>query len=228
MSFRAGNQGAEMWPMCVRYGVAAITYIPLARTDLSKLPRGEPKELWSKLASAQIASLRRVVYDMAVGDTIYVKQGPKIISKGHVTGPYEFDSKFRIIDPNGVSWPHQVPVSWATDFPEISIKLGAEMSTVLRLSAERVQRLESQVDSKIDTEEKNAILEGEIFKKEMLFEAGIAHSSAPRKRIATIGARRAAFISRKPMGRLVNITLSLTMTNYFPVGRQKRRSMIFP
>ena len=47
MSFRAGNQGHEMWPECLRLSVAAITYLPLATTDISRFPEGEPKELWS-------------------------------------------------------------------------------------------------------------------------------------------------------------------------------------
>lgn len=75
MSFRVGNQGHEMWP-CFRLGVAAITYPSLAETDLSKLPNGEPKELWAQLAPTQKYNLRQVAYEMKAGDVIYVKQGP--------------------------------------------------------------------------------------------------------------------------------------------------------
>jgi hypothetical protein len=91
MSFRAGNQGAEMWPHCLRMGVAAITYEPLMKTDLSKHHEREPRRLWNQLKQTQKESLRRVAYEMNRGDVIYVKQGPMIIYKGIVTGPYKFD-----------------------------------------------------------------------------------------------------------------------------------------
>ena len=70
MSFRAGNQGYEMWPDCFRLGIAAITYYPLVKTDLSQYPYGEPKELWKQLEPSQKASLRRVAYEMKAGDII--------------------------------------------------------------------------------------------------------------------------------------------------------------
>jgi hypothetical protein len=114
MSFRAGNKGPEMWPDCLRLGIAAITYLPLARTDLSKHRVGEPKDLWQQLASSQKASLRRLTYEMQRGDVIYVKQGPMIVDKGIITGGYKFDSQFRFIDPYGVPWAaHQVTVDWS-------------------------------------------------------------------------------------------------------------------
>ena len=53
MSFRAGNHGYEMWPHCLRLGVAAITYRPLATTDLSKYAKGEPKNFWDELGLFQ-------------------------------------------------------------------------------------------------------------------------------------------------------------------------------
>ena len=101
----------------------------MAEIDLSEYPVGEPKELWTQLAPTQKASLRRLAYEMKEGDIIYVKQGPKIVGKGIVKGPYQFDSKFRLIVPNGKPWAHQVPVEWAADFPEIKILLGSEPLT---------------------------------------------------------------------------------------------------
>src|ERR1700735_5673217 len=123
MSFRVGNQGYEMWLACLRLGVAGITYNPLARTDLSKHGEGEPKKLWDRLKPTQKASLRRVAYEMKAGDIIYVKKGPRIIDKGRVEGvtskpAYFFDSDFRLRQPNGNPWAHQVPVEWSSDFPE--------------------------------------------------------------------------------------------------------------
>jgi hypothetical protein len=131
-----------MWPHCLRLGVAAITYEPLTKTDLSKYQQGEPAALWDKLKPTQKASLRRFVYEMKPGDVIYVKQGPMIIDKGIVTEPYKFDQKFRIVDPYGTPWAHQVPVRWSKDFKEKRMLLGGEQVTVMQLSPAQVARIE--------------------------------------------------------------------------------------
>jgi hypothetical protein len=147
MSFRVGNHGHEMWSGCVRLGVAAITYYPLERTDLTRYREFEPRKLWNELAVSQKVSLRRVAYEMRGGDIIYVKQGPKIVGKGTIQGPanqraYQFDSRFQITDPQGVPWAHQVPVDWFGEFPQIDMLLGSEQYTVKELSEEEVARIE--------------------------------------------------------------------------------------
>jgi hypothetical protein len=169
MSFRAGNQGYEMWPDCFRLGIAAITYYPLVKTDLSQYPYGEPKELWKQLEPSQKASLRRVAYEMKAGDIIFVKQGTKIVSKGVVKGSYQFDSKFRLIDPNDNPWAHQVPVKWESEFPEVKILLGAEPLTVKRLSPNDVKKLEVAVGKVSKYNRQKEATEGEIYKKEVIF-----------------------------------------------------------
>jgi hypothetical protein len=143
MSFRAGNHGYEMWPDCLKLGVAAITYHSLTSTDLSKYPQGQPKKLWKELKPSQKASLRRVAYEMRSGDVIYVKQGPQIVDRGIVTGSYRFDSHFRLADPNGVPWAHQVSVDWSREFKPITMLLGAEQLTVKELSAAEVEQLKA-------------------------------------------------------------------------------------
>ncbi len=180
MSFRAGNQGPEMWAHCLRFGVAAITYDPLARTDLSKHPQEEPKPLWSKLAISQKVSLRRVAYEMKGGDTIYAKQGPKIIDRGMVKGAkgrtaYKFDSQFRIIDPFNVPWTHQVPVEWSVDFVPIDILVGrSQQYTVEELLPDDIRRLEEAIDassrksrgSEVDDESRSEPLIEEAYYRE--------------------------------------------------------------
>lgn len=151
MSFRVGNHGHEMWPECIRLGVAAITYYPLERTDLRRYPEFEPHRLWKQLAVSQKVSLRRLAYEMQGGDIIYVKQGPKIVGKGTIQGAsneraYKFDSRFQITDPQGVPWAHQVPVDWFGDFPQIDMLLGSEQYTVKELSEKEVARIERAVE----------------------------------------------------------------------------------
>ena len=169
MSFRAGNQGHEMWPKCLDLKVAAITYGPLERLDLSRYTRGEPANLWARLEPTQKASLGRVAYEMRAGDTIYVKQGPKIISKGRVTGPYRFDSKFRIIDPNDSPWAHQVPVEWDLKFPVTEVLLGGEQVTVLKLSREQGKLLSARVEQATRAAKVMEADEGTEFKNEAIF-----------------------------------------------------------
>jgi hypothetical protein len=169
MSFRVGNQGHEMWPHCFRLGVAAITYPALAETDLSKLPKGEPKELWAQLAPAQKYNLRQVAYEMKAGDVIYVLQGPNIVGKGSVQGPYRFDAEFRLIAPDGVPWAHQIPVNWAADFPETRILLGVEQFAVRELSPDKLEQLQTEVDITIESNERREAFEGETYRTEAAF-----------------------------------------------------------
>lgn len=146
MSFRCGNQGHEMWADCRRLKVAAMTYLPVYKTDLSKFSKGEPKKLWAKLAPNQRASLSRFVYEMKNGDIIYAKQGPSIVGRGVVTSSYRFVSNSRLVCPdNGIQWAHQVSVDWESDFNAVDILLGAEPVTVLPLSGERLQELETAI-----------------------------------------------------------------------------------
>jgi hypothetical protein len=44
-----------MWPQCLRLGVAAITYSPFTKIDLSKYDKGEPKHLWDRLEPPLVA-----------------------------------------------------------------------------------------------------------------------------------------------------------------------------
>lgn len=173
MSLRAGNQGHEMWPDCLRLGVAAITYSPLKKIDLSKYRQGEPKKLWAKLKPAQKASLRRLAYEMKAGDVIYVKQGPLIVSKGVVEGgrvrAYKFDSRFRLKSPDGLPWAHQVRVKWVSHFPGVRIFLGSEPLTVKELSADKLKRLEEAVNKVIKANKQTEALEGEEYLAEAVF-----------------------------------------------------------
>ncbi len=131
-----------MWPECKALGIAAISYKSLAEVDLSQHPRGEPLEKWATLKSAQKLSMEAVAYEMQEGDVIYVKQGPSIISRGLVQGPYQFDASLELRDEKSMPWPHQVPVVWEPYFLAAKISLGAEMSTVKRLTDEDVEKLE--------------------------------------------------------------------------------------
>ena len=148
MSFRCGNQGYDMWPHCRDLGIAAITYHPLEAIDLSRYPKHEPRDRWNQLASSQKSSLSRVAYEMKSGDIIYAKRGPQIGGRGIVVDSYRFDHR-HLVDPDGNPWSHQVLVDWQRDFEPLSILLGAEPTTVLRLSGDRLRRLEDALIDRI-------------------------------------------------------------------------------
>jgi hypothetical protein len=143
MAFRAGTNGDEMWLHCHRLGVAAIGYSPVDDIDLSRYSEGEPRSAWSQLWSSQQASLKRLVYEMEEGDIIYVKQGPLIVGRGVVAGPYRFDRRNRIQSPDGTLWQHQHPVKWTAGFPEVPIQIGRQQAvTLVPLTGEDVKRVE--------------------------------------------------------------------------------------
>jgi len=176
MSFRCGYRGKSLWELCKKLKVAAITYPSLSRFDLTNYPHGEPKKLWKQLFSSQKASLRYLAYNMKKGDMIYVKEGTVIIGKGIVGGnenrAYKFDKKFRIIDPNGYPWPHQVPVEWDTTFTPIEapkIVVNPPQPTVLELKNERLEKLYEALNL-----QKNILsdLESMHFEEDCFFEGG--------------------------------------------------------
>lgn len=143
MAFRCGKNGPEMWPHCHTLGVAIIEYTPVDDIDLSRYPAGEPRSAWSRLWPSQRASLRRLAYEMEPGDVIYVKQGPMIVGKGVVTGPYHFDRRNRIIDGDGVPWQHQRPVRWDPKFRPVRVRIGRpQVVTLVPLTTDDVRVVE--------------------------------------------------------------------------------------
>ena len=169
MAMRVGSGGQDLWPLCFSLGVAAITYNPLATTDLSKYLPGEPTELWAELQPTQKASLRRVAYEMNKSDIIFVKNGPKIVGRGVVTDRYKFDNLNRIIDKYGNPWPHQVPVEWDKDFVEIDILLGAEQLTVKELTDDEIQKIQFKEQKTKENLRQIEADEGELYTSESNF-----------------------------------------------------------
>jgi len=150
MAFRIGSQGPEMWEECRKRGIAAIGYYtedggPIVG-DCSKLTEDEYDEIWRRKDpknTAGRASLRNVAYRMQIGDVIYAKQGPYIVGKGSVTSEYRYDPD--ILGGTEARWEHFVKVNWDTVFDPVNICLGSELTTVLRLSGDRLRKLEEAI-----------------------------------------------------------------------------------
>jgi hypothetical protein len=173
MAFRDGNKGQPMWDRCWPCRVAAITYDPIANTDLTNVRRDEAYGSWNQLASAQKASLSRVAYEMKAGDVIYVKEGPTIIGRGTITGrygsrAYTFDHAHRIIDFHGVPWNHQVPVEWSGDFPSVRMAVGRNQRfTVEPITEAEARKIESAVRSATRADEQShraALVENKYYR----------------------------------------------------------------
>ena len=146
MAFRVGSEGEDLWPDCQRLGVAAMEYRPLDDIDLSRYREGEPRAAWKKLKPSQRMSLKRLVYEMAEGDVIYVKDGPMIAGKGVVTGPYHFDQENQIQDENGTYWQHQRSVNWNAEFSPVRKQLGIQqMVALVRLKDEDVAGIDQKL-----------------------------------------------------------------------------------
>jgi predicted HNH restriction endonuclease len=150
MAMKCGSQGPSMWQQCFRKGVAAICYGAFVGVDLREHAKDEPANHWARLEAPQRGFLRRVAYDMKEGDTIYVKDGPRIVGKGTVTGRYRFEEDCDIVGPDDkLPFSHQLPVNWDARFEPIAIRLGAEQTTVLELSGERLARLEQVIRQQV-------------------------------------------------------------------------------
>ncbi len=146
MAFRAGKHGPSLWRECRQLGVAAIQYDPLNDIDLSPGEAAVPKTVWSRLASSQKWSVKQLAYEMQPGDVMYVKDGPRIVGRGVVAGPYRFVSASTIVEPGGVPWQHQRPVTWEPGIPEVAIQVGRTQQFVVEaLGPDDVARLEREL-----------------------------------------------------------------------------------
>ncbi|MBN1459309.1 MAG: HNH endonuclease [Armatimonadetes bacterium] len=171
MSFRCGPQGEQVWRHCRKHGVAAISDKDgiLDDVDLSQHAYGEPPDKWRQLNSTQKASIRRLAHEMRKGDIIYVKEGPSIVGRGAVLGPYAYRLKAELQKDIGYDWPHQVPVAWEADFAPIRVLLGAERITVLKLTDEHLRQLGEGDDQSPQPAEVTEAEEGQIVQASVRF-----------------------------------------------------------
>src|SRR5262245_55806974 len=97
-------------------------YHPVEKIDVPQYSSGEPTAASEQLTPVQRQSLQRFVYEIKEGDAIFVTEGPKIVCKGVVTGPYQFDKVGRIKSATA-HWRHQRSVKCYSDYPEVVFQL---------------------------------------------------------------------------------------------------------
>lgn len=94
MAFKEGSNGRNIWPECEKHGIAAVGYRRFAKYgDLSKYNEDEFDEICRKISAPVSirASLKKLVYRMKKGDTIYVKDGTFIVGKGKIIQEYKYN-----------------------------------------------------------------------------------------------------------------------------------------
>jgi len=145
-----------LWPQCFRKGVAAIAYRDALGIDLGKLKNRE--KVWQKLQPTRRGFMQCFVEKMQPGDTIYVKDGPQIVGKGTIVGPYYFDrdSKIRIPEEPDFPFQHLRRIRWEDRFEPVVIDLQASQSTVLELRGERLLKLETLIVKRMRMEAKTS------------------------------------------------------------------------
>ena len=104
MAMRVGSGGVSMWPRCKEKGIAAITYLPVSRTDLTPYPDTASPDGWSKMEIPQRTSLKRFAWGIEGGDIIFVKEGPQLVGRCIVKGEiglraYEYRPDFELVEP---------------------------------------------------------------------------------------------------------------------------------
>jgi hypothetical protein len=141
MAMRSGYRGEDMFTKCRREGLAAITYTPLLKTNLSVYSPEDRPPGWEDLAPSQKGSISKFAWQIGAGDRIYVKDSGRpnlLVGLGHVLGKdgelgYFYDKKSPIKTAEGVVWRHLIRVAWEDVFQEIPYKDRSANTTVLSL-----------------------------------------------------------------------------------------------
>lgn len=148
MSFRCGTGGPELWSKCYDNGVAAMTYHPFIKTDLTGQTKDRYAKLWKQLKPTQNSSFNRFVYEMKVGDLIYAKNGPMIVGCGIITSEYTYAKNTGVVDPrNNTPWRHQRFISWNKNFKPLRILFGSEHHTVFLIKRDKIKLLNNAIEN---------------------------------------------------------------------------------
>jgi hypothetical protein len=148
MAFRDYTDGPSFWPDCRQRGIATITYHPVADIDFSQHPTDQATPGWADLAPGAAGCLRHFVHDLAGGDVIYVKEGPLIVGRGIVSGPYHFNPTDPIVVQGGVCpYRHERRVRWCPEFQPVQILVGQpQITALLQLAPADGEMIEAAVD----------------------------------------------------------------------------------
>jgi hypothetical protein len=157
MAMRKGYRGEDMFEKCRPMHLAAITYAPLFRTDLSYYSPEQKPPGWEALTPSQKGSISKFAWQIRAGDKLYVRDSSRpnlLVGFGHVLGKegdlaYIYNERSPIKTKEGDVWRHLVRVDWEHPFAEIPYKDRSANTTVLSIDEdelsecrERAKRIE--------------------------------------------------------------------------------------
>src|SRR5579859_1834980 len=151
MKLRDGSHGTDMWPLCRKESVAAITYNGIENVDLSLYSRKIRPPGWDQVkGSAAKGSLSIFAWNIQGGDVIYVADSVRqeITAMGYARAPighlaYRFDAEAPIVDSHGVRWRHLIDMDWDRTFvPFLYLSPRAALHTVLLLKQNEIEEFE--------------------------------------------------------------------------------------
>ena len=151
MKLRAGSHGPDMWPLCKKHCVAAITYNAIQNMDLGSYSGKNRPPGWQQIkGSAAKGSLNFFAWHIHGGDAIYVADSvsKKIVGVGFAQAPigelaYRFDAVSPIVDSDGDRWRHLIDVDWDRTFvPFLYEHPRAALHTVLKLNHGEIEQFE--------------------------------------------------------------------------------------
>lgn len=133
---------------CRQMGLAAITYNPLSKTDLSRYgpePEHRPPG-WYELAASQKGSISKFAWQIRAGDKLYVRDSARpnlLVGFGYVLGKegelaYMYNERSPIKTSEGEVWRHLIAVNWEDGFAEVPYKDHSANTTVLSLDEDEL------------------------------------------------------------------------------------------
>ena len=145
MRMRDGKGGPDLWPVCEKHNIAAITYNGIDNVDLAPYSEKVHPPRWDEIkGSAAKTSLSRFAWQIRGGDTIFVTGNGKIVGMGHPrveSGKlaYRFDPNSPVVPEKGETWRHLIDMDWESNFSSFKPEsMRAPLYTVLDLHQDEV------------------------------------------------------------------------------------------
>ena len=141
-----------MFEKCFPRGLAAITYSPLFRTDLSRYSPERRPPGWEELAVSQKGSISKFAWQIRAGDKLYVRDSSRpnlLVGFGYVRGKeghlaYFYDDRSPIKTKEGDVWRHLIAVNWEYPFAEIPYKDRSANTTVLSIDEDELSEFQKR------------------------------------------------------------------------------------
>ena len=151
MKLRAGSHGQDMWPLCEKHSVVALTYDGIHNVDLAAYSRKHRPPGWNQVKGGSArGSLSYFAWSICGGDWIFVADAvkQKIVGKGYAKATlgqlaYHFDGRSPIVAQTGERWRHLIDVDWDRTFVPFTYEHPrAPQNTVLGLNQSEIERFE--------------------------------------------------------------------------------------